>query len=124
MLAYQGDAEDHGAMLAFYSRLERAEHTGDVIDLVVDCAGERMDIRTENLINSAGLNAPLVAKQIAGLNQDVVPSAHYAKGNYFTLSGRAPFRDSSTRCQSLAVLVFTSRSTSQVALASDPTWSG
>ena len=28
MLAYQGDAEDHGAMLAFYSRLERAEHTG------------------------------------------------------------------------------------------------
>lgn len=91
MLAYQGDAEDHGAMLAFYSRLERAEHTGDAFDLVVDCAGERMDIRTQNLINSAGLNAPFVAKQIAGLNQDVVPSAHYAKGNYFTLSGRAPF---------------------------------
>ena len=79
-----------------------------------------MDIRTENLINSAGLNAPLVAKQIAGLNQDVVPSAHYAKGNYFTLS-TAPFSDSSTRCQSPAVWVFMSRSTWQVALASDPT---
>ena len=54
MLAYQGDAEDHGAMLAFYSRLERAEHTGDAFDLVVDCAGERMDIRTQNRSTALG----------------------------------------------------------------------
>ena len=50
-----------------------------------------MTLRCRLLINSAGLHAPDLAERIAGMPKDRVPSAYYAKGNYFTLSGRSPF---------------------------------
>ena len=39
----------------------------------------------------AGLHAPALAQRIAGLPSDRIPAAYYAKGNYFTLTGRSPF---------------------------------
>jgi L-2-hydroxyglutarate oxidase LhgO len=42
-------------------------------------------------VNSAGLSAPDLAREIAGMPAERVPGAYYAKGNYFTLSGRSPF---------------------------------
>ncbi|MDP3413074.1 MAG: FAD-dependent oxidoreductase, partial [Polaromonas sp.] len=38
-----------------------------------------------------GLQAPALAARFAGLAPACVPRAYYAKGNYFTLSGRSPF---------------------------------
>ena len=43
------------------------------------------------LVNSTGLHAPGFASRIAGMPPDRIPTAYYAKGNYFTLSGRSPF---------------------------------
>jgi L-2-hydroxyglutarate oxidase LhgO len=90
MLAYLGDAERHGAMLALNSPLERARVTGDGIELEAGGA-EAMELRARVLVNSAGLSAPDLARRIEGLDPARVPRGYYCKGNYFTLAGRSPF---------------------------------
>ncbi|MBS0519010.1 MAG: NAD(P)/FAD-dependent oxidoreductase [Proteobacteria bacterium] len=90
MLALQGDAESRGAMFAFRSPVERGRTTQDGIELEVGGA-EPMKLRCRLLINSAGLHAPALARMIAGMPGDRIPTAYYAKGNYFTLAGRSPF---------------------------------
>ncbi|TBR28454.1 MAG: FAD-dependent oxidoreductase, partial [Reyranella sp.] len=52
---------------------------------------EPMNLRCRLLINAAGLHAPTLAKKIAGMPSGHIPTAYYAKGNYFTLTGRSPF---------------------------------
>jgi L-2-hydroxyglutarate oxidase LhgO len=52
---------------------------------------EPMTVRARTLVNCAGLHAPKLAQGIAGMPADKIPSAYYAKGNYFTLAGRSPF---------------------------------
>jgi L-2-hydroxyglutarate oxidase LhgO len=48
-------------------------------------------LSTKVLVNAAGLQAVALAKRTLGLKHGNVPDAYYAKGNYFTLAGRAPF---------------------------------
>jgi L-2-hydroxyglutarate oxidase LhgO len=50
-----------------------------------------MDVQCRVLVNSAGLRAPSVARRIEGFSQELVPREFYAKGNYYSLSGRSPF---------------------------------
>jgi L-2-hydroxyglutarate oxidase LhgO len=90
MLALQGDAEANGAMIAFNSSLQRGKVTDDGIELEVGGA-EPTKLRARLLVNSAGLHAPDLARNLAGMPADKIPAAYYAKGNYFTLSGRSPF---------------------------------
>lgn len=87
MLALRGDLEDAGGTIAFGAALECVEAKAD--SFVLHVGGTVLKCRW--LVNSAGLNAPALARRIDGLNPDHVPQAHFAKGNYFTLSGRAPF---------------------------------
>ena len=86
MLAFQGDAEANGAMIAFHSRVERGRVTGQGIELEVGGA-EPMELRARLVVNSAGLHAPDVARRIGGIEPALLPNAYYAKGNYFTLVG-------------------------------------
>lgn len=90
MLAFLGDAQDRGAMVAFNSPVEGGEVTEDGIVLTVGGA-EPMRLRCRRVVNAAGLHAQAVAKSIRGLAAATIPDTHYAKGNYFALSGRAPF---------------------------------
>ncbi|PRY24443.1 L-2-hydroxyglutarate oxidase LhgO [Aliiruegeria haliotis] len=53
---------------------------------------EPMQLSATRLVNSAGLSAPDVARKIEGVAMEWVPEHRFAKGNYFRLSGRAPFR--------------------------------
>jgi L-2-hydroxyglutarate oxidase LhgO len=87
MLAYLGEAEDHGAMLALKSPLIGGEITGDGIVL----HASEMTVKARSVVNSAGLRAPSVAKSIEGFPAEFVPKELYAKGNYYTLAGRSPF---------------------------------
>ena len=48
-------------------------------------------IHAEFVVNAAGLWAPALATLIEGLAAPHVPTPRYAKGNYFSLAGRAPF---------------------------------
>ena len=88
MLAYLGDAEAHGAMLALRSFFEKAV-VNDGFTLHV--AGSD-PIHTRILINSAGLKAPTVAKKIEGYPAENAPRELYAKGNYFSLNKKNPFK--------------------------------
>jgi len=50
-----------------------------------------IELRARLVVNAAGLWAPDLAARFAGLAAPHVPTARYAKGNYFALSGRVPF---------------------------------
>ena len=92
MLALQGDMENAGGLLALLSPVQSigvgqgtASHplrvtTQDGTELAARC-----------VVNAAGLNAVAIAHRIEGFNQSLLPRASYAKGNYFTLAGKAPF---------------------------------
>ncbi|QTN28441.1 NAD(P)/FAD-dependent oxidoreductase [Rhodoferax sp. AJA081-3] len=88
MLSLLGDIENLGGMLALNSPLALAEYKDSAIELVaVD--GTRLLAKT--VVNAAGLQAPALAGRFAGLAPRHVPQAYFAKGSYFTLSGRTPF---------------------------------
>jgi L-2-hydroxyglutarate oxidase LhgO len=88
MLALQGDFENAGGVVALNAPLERARATEDGIVLVMQ---DGTELLTGALVNCAGLSAQALARRFEGLAEHLVPPSHYAKGNYFTLSGRAPF---------------------------------
>lgn len=88
MLAYLGDAERHGAMLALKSAFQKAVVTSEGFELHV--AGSD-PVKAGMVVNSAGLKAPSVAKAIHGYRAELAPRELYAKGNYYSLTRRAPF---------------------------------
>lgn len=90
MLALLGDAEAHGATLALQSPLLAGEISDRGIALRVGGA-EPMQLKARLVINAAGLGAQAVAASLAGFPADRVPPSLYAKGNYYSLAGRAPF---------------------------------
>jgi L-2-hydroxyglutarate oxidase LhgO len=88
MLAYLGDAEAHGAMLALRSPLERVVIRNGLFEIHV--AGSD-PIASAILVNSAGLRAPTVARSMEGYRAELAPRELYAKGNYYSLARRPPF---------------------------------
>jgi L-2-hydroxyglutarate oxidase LhgO len=90
MLAYQGDAEDHGAFLAFNAPLLSGRIMDDGFELEIGGA-EPMALHASMLINAAGLFAPEIAAKLEGLDPALVPKGHFAKGNYYALVGARPF---------------------------------
>lgn len=90
MLALQGDAEAHGATIAFNSPVVSGTSEASGIALNVGGASP-MTLKSTTVVNCAGLGAQGVSKSIDGANPDSIPPLHYAKGSYFYLSGKAPF---------------------------------
>jgi L-2-hydroxyglutarate oxidase LhgO len=90
MLALQGDAENAGAVPVFHSPVMGGRVVQGGMEIDVGGA-DPMTLRCRLLVNSAGLHAPGFAGRIVGMPPDRVPPTHYAKGNYFTLTGRSPF---------------------------------
>ena len=90
MLALLGDAQAAGAMLALRSPALRAAVTPQGIELEVG-GDSATTLLAECVINSAGHGAPVLAAATRGLASAHVPPRYFAKGNYFTLSGRSPF---------------------------------
>jgi L-2-hydroxyglutarate oxidase LhgO len=90
MLTLQGEAEAAGALFVFHSPVSGGRAAADGITLDVGGA-EPMTLHASRVINAAGLHAPALARAIAGMPAERVPTAYYAKGSYFTLAGRAPF---------------------------------
>lgn len=91
MLAYLGDAQDHGAALALNAPVTRGSAREDGrVELEVGGA-EPMKLVCRTVINAAGLDAPVVASGIEGLRPEAIPKRYFAKGSYYALLGRNPF---------------------------------
>jgi len=88
MLALQGDFENTGGIVALNSPLASARCTADGIVLVMQ---DGTELLAGTVVNSAGLYAQALAHRFEGLAAEHVPPSYFAKGNYFTLAGRAPF---------------------------------
>jgi L-2-hydroxyglutarate oxidase LhgO len=89
MLSLLGEAEQHGATLVCDSRVTSARVASKGV--VVGVASTDTELHARLLINCSGVDAPEFAGRIAGFPAAHVPRAFFAKGNYFTLAGRAPF---------------------------------
>jgi L-2-hydroxyglutarate oxidase LhgO len=92
MLALQGDAENAGALFAFNSRVTGGRADAKSIVLQVRSESDTdFELEANTVINCAGLHAVHVATQIDGLDQQTLPTAYFAKGNYYSLACKAPF---------------------------------
>ena len=91
MLAYQGEAEEHGAMLALGAPVLRGEAVNDGI--VIETGGaDPLTFKARIVVNAAGFAAQGIAAKIRGMRHESIPGCYYAKGNYFILSGvKVPF---------------------------------
>lgn len=95
MLSLLGGFEDAGGMLAYQSPLISARPVGANASegFILEIGGaDGMQIQTRLLINCAGMSAPAIAQKIEGLAAEQIPKAYFAKGNYFSLSGKSPFK--------------------------------
>jgi L-2-hydroxyglutarate oxidase LhgO len=93
MLSYLGDFENAGGLLALNSRFESAQvlqQEGATQFLVRTIDGT--ELLAQRVVNATGLTAPDVARKFLGMNTAHLPKAYYAKGNYFSLSGKSPFK--------------------------------
>jgi L-2-hydroxyglutarate oxidase LhgO len=90
MLAYQGDAEANGTMIAFNAPVQSGEILDNGIRLTVGGAAP-MTLECQIVVNCGGLHAQHIAGSLKGFPASQVPETHYAKGNYFSLAGKNPF---------------------------------
>ena len=92
MLSLQGDAENAGATVAFNTAVAGGRIDGSKKTLIATTENEdRYEIEWNFLVNAAGLGAHAVAASFAGPRRSPVPAIHYAKGSFFTLTGKCPF---------------------------------
>ncbi|WP_417568565.1 NAD(P)/FAD-dependent oxidoreductase [Marivibrio halodurans] len=91
MVAYRGEAEDHGAMIAFNTPVLRGA-AGDDGRIAIETGGDSpIRLEADLVVNAAGLGAQGVARAVEGVPADSIPPLFLAKGNYYGLTGRAPF---------------------------------
>ena len=88
MLSLQGDFENSGGLTVLNSAVAGVFISAGAIKIAMT---DGTKILTKTLVNAAGLSAPMLARSMQGLNPQFVPQEYYAKGNYFTLSGKSPF---------------------------------
>jgi L-2-hydroxyglutarate oxidase LhgO len=91
MLALQGDLERAGGAVALRSRVEGVRAAGTQHVVQVASEDETMELAAGVVVNAAGLWAVELARTIDGLAPGSLPRPRFARGHYFSLSGRSPF---------------------------------
>lgn len=92
MRAYLGHLEAHGGLFVGGIRVGHIDRCDNGFE--IDCTqadGQVYRFKTRKLVNAAGLGAQEIAETLdePGFN---VPLLHLCKGDYFTLSGKSPFK--------------------------------
>ena len=91
MLGFQADLEANGGIVAFDSRVAAGELLESAVRLEIE-GDSRQTLLARTVVNCAGLEAQAVSAGLKGLPAALIPARHLAKGHYFSLSGRPPFR--------------------------------
>lgn len=88
MLALQGGLEARGGQVVCGSKVTGLAALGDGYRLTVEDGAEGFALTCRNLVISAGHSAPSLAALLSGTQP---PTAYFARGCYFSVTGRAPF---------------------------------
>ena len=94
MLALQGEVETHGGVVSPLSEVTQIvfEKGAYRVSVSIGDQGEVFHFLATRVINAAGLGATKVAANTVGLSPDRVPEMYLCRGNYFSMSGKNPFR--------------------------------
>ncbi len=92
MRALRMEAETHGATVVLKSPVRRGRAVSGGLELEVG-GGEPMTLQAARVFNAAGLGAIPLAHAFEGARRSSLPPLPraFAKGNYFSLAGAAPF---------------------------------
>ena len=91
MLAYRGDAEDHGAMIAFSGAVTGGDVRDGIRLRVAGEDGSETAVACRVFVNAAGLGARQIALSLTGLAVRFAPKVHYALGRFLSWNGEPPF---------------------------------
>jgi L-2-hydroxyglutarate oxidase LhgO len=90
MLALRGDIESNGGAIAFRTPVARGEMVGERARLVTG-GDQKAQIDARLIVNAAGHGAPVLLEKLRGFPAGFRRKGHFAKGNYFKLTGKNPF---------------------------------
>lgn len=88
MLALQGDTENAGGALVLKTEIAGGKIVEDGFELTLS---DGYQFHCKTLINAAGLGGHKLCAALDGFPKDKIPPLYYAKGCYFTMTGKAPF---------------------------------
>lgn len=92
MLALLADIERHRGVVIFNSEVIAGEAAGTGMKLILgsEVAGEHYVCQCAQVVNAAGLQGIVLARSL-GVAPQHLPEMRFARGHYYTLSGKAPF---------------------------------
>jgi L-2-hydroxyglutarate oxidase LhgO len=97
MLALQGDLENAGGIVALGTRVQSVHlsqrNGAPAHHLIAQAATETVatELQASLVINATSLHACALARRMQGLDAQHIPREYFAKGNYYSLAGKAPF---------------------------------
>jgi L-2-hydroxyglutarate oxidase LhgO len=92
MLALQGELEACGGAVVLHCPVERVERPPGAPFRLHTGGADPGTVSAANLVNCAGLEATRFARKLPYTQGYAPPETYYAKGQYYALSGRSPFR--------------------------------
>lgn len=92
MLALQGEIEAAGGAVVLSTPFEGAEALAGGGFTVRAGGADPTRLTCRLLVTAPGLSSQAVAGRIEGYPAERIPAAHYGKGVYFRLTGKAPFQ--------------------------------
>jgi L-2-hydroxyglutarate oxidase LhgO len=93
MLALEGHLTAKGGQVVLNASATRlAQREGVGFEIGIDSGGETSRLTAKTLVLAAGFGATQLGRTLAYKPGYTVPETYPAKGHYFSLSGRAPFR--------------------------------
>ncbi len=91
MSALRRDAERDGVDIVVSTPVSGGRIVTDGIEVQTG-GSDAARVLCRTLVNAAGLRAQEVARSIGGIPNESIPAQCFAKGHYFVLNGKAPFR--------------------------------
>jgi L-2-hydroxyglutarate oxidase LhgO len=93
MTALLADVEAAGSGLVLKTAVSGGRIGASGLELTtVDSTGESYRLAARTTVNCAGLRAPGLAAALVGFPAHLVPRQRLARGCYFSIAGKAPFR--------------------------------
>lgn len=92
MLALEGHLTTHGGQVVLNANVSGLACSDECFQIETTSGGEIGHLTSKNLVLAAGLGGTVLGRMLHYPGEYRVPQTYPAKGHYFSLSGRAPFR--------------------------------